>query len=172
MAKSLLKLRYLYSLKSEIIMPKITLPIRYGIAISAGLIAYFLFLALLGLHTNPIFSLPNGLITGYGIFEAIKHYKLRKGADFEYSDGFSVGVVTGFIATIIFTMFFGLYAGNLNPEFLDKMINRWEDTYHTSLGIVIFMVALMGFATTVVLTLSFMQLFKQSWNTKKKKKNI
>ena len=152
-------------------MPKITLPIRYGIAISAGLIAYFLFLALLGLSTNPIFSLVNGLITGYGIFEAIKHYKLRKGTDFEYSDGFAVGIVTGFIATILFTAFFALYAGNLSPDFLDRIIERWEDTYNTSLGSVIFMVALMGFATTVVLTLSFMQLFKQSWNTKKKDKS-
>lgn len=151
-------------------MPKITLPIRYGIAISAGLIAYFLFLALLKLHTNPIFSLLNGLITGYGIYEAIKHYKLKKGPAFEYSDGFSVGVVTGFIATLIFTAFFGLYAGNLNPEFLDTLIDRWEDTYNTSLGIVLFTVALMGFATSLVLTLSFMQLFKQSWNTKKKNK--
>ena len=147
-------------------MLKIALPIRFGIAISAGLIAYFLVLALFGLHTNPLFS----LITGFGIYEAIKFYKLSKGKDFEYGDGFSVGVVTGFVATIIFTAFFGLYAGNINPEFLSNMITAWETTYNTSLGSVIFVVAIMGFATSTVLTLSFMQLFKPSWNLKKKPK--
>ena len=151
-------------------IPKITLPIRFGVAIAGSLIAYFLVLSLLGLHTNPIFSLFNGVITGFGIYEAIKYYKLSKGPSFEYSDGFAVGIVTGFIATLIFTIFFGLYAGNLNPAFLDNIINKWETTYHTSLGSMIFLVALFGFATTVVLTLSFMQLFKQSWNTKSNKK--
>ncbi|MGB3773785.1 MAG: DUF4199 domain-containing protein, partial [Leeuwenhoekiella sp.] len=34
----------------------------------------------------------------------------------------------------------------------------------------IFLVAIFGFATSLVLTLSFMQLFKQSWNTKSSKK--
>ena len=149
---------------------KFTLPIRFGVAIAGSLIAYFLILALLGLHTQPLYSLFNGVITGFGIFEAIRYYKISKGVAFEYSDGFSVGMVTGFVATIIFTIFFGIYAGNLDPKFLDKIINRWEATYDTSLGSMIFLVAIFGFATTVVLTLSFMQLFKRSWNTKKKKK--
>lgn len=150
---------------------KFTLPLRFGAAIAGSLIAYFLILSLLGLHTNPFFSLFNGVITGFGIFEAIRYYKLSKGPSFEYSDGFSVGVFTGFIATIIFTIFFGIYAGNLNPHFLDEIINRWENTYNTSLGSMIFLVAIFGFATTIVLTLSFMQLFKQSWNTKSNSKN-
>lgn len=149
-------------------MLKVALPIRFGIAITAGLIAYFLVLALFGLHTNPVYSLFNGVITGFGIFEAIKYYKLSKGKDFEYGDGFAVGVVTGFVSTILFTAFFALYAANINPDFLSTMIDRWETTYNTSLGSVVFVVAIMGFATSAVLTLSFMQLFKQSWNPKKK----
>ncbi|WGK66112.1 DUF4199 domain-containing protein [Croceiramulus getboli] len=149
---------------------KITLPIRFSLAISAALIAYFLILSLLGLHTNPIYSLFNGVITAFGIYEAIKYYKLEKGSEFDFSSGFTVGIVTGFIATLIFTLFFGIYAGNLNPDFLHTLISQWEDTYNTSLGSVIFVVALMGFATTVVITLSFMQLFKESWNPKKRKK--
>jgi len=151
-------------------MPKIILPIRFGLAIAGALIAYFLLLSVFGLHIYPIYSLFNGVITGFGIYEAIKYYKRAKGPSFEYSDGFSVGVVTGFFATIVFTIFFGLYAGNFNPNFLENIINRWEDTYNTSLGSMIFLVAIFGFATSTVLTLSFMQLFKQSWNTKSDKK--
>lgn len=151
-------------------MHKIILPIRFGLAIAGALIVYFLILSFLGLHIYPMFSLFNGVITGFGIFEAIKYYKREKGPSFEYSDGFSTGVVTGFVATILFTIFFALYAGNINPDFLENIINRWEDTYNTSLGSLIFLVAIFGFASSAVLTLTFMQLFKQSWNTKSAKK--
>ncbi len=148
-------------------MSKFALPIRYAIAISGLLIGYFLVIALLGWHTNPLFSLFNGVITGFGIYEAIKGYKLRKGDTFSYGDGFSIGVVTGFVATLIFTVFFGIYAGNIAPEFLGNLIGPWRGT--TTLGVVLFSVAIGGFATTMVLTLSFMQLFKPSWNLKKSK---
>ncbi|MGB3774700.1 MAG: DUF4199 domain-containing protein, partial [Leeuwenhoekiella sp.] len=131
-------------------MPKFILPIRFGLAIAGSLIVYFLLLSIFNLHINPLFSLFNGAITGFGIYEAIKYYKREKGASFEYSDGFSVGVVTGFVATILFTIFFGLYAGNFNQDFLDNIINKWEDTYNTSLGSMIFLVAIFGFATSLV----------------------
>ena len=65
-------------------MEKFTLPIRFGVAISGSLIGYFLFLALLNYHTNPFFSLFNGVITGFGILEAIKYHKLEQGNNFEY----------------------------------------------------------------------------------------
>mgnify|MGYP001819083719 FL=1 len=60
-------------------MKNFTLPIRFGIATSGSLIAYFLVLSLLGLHTNIFYSLFNGVITGFGIYEAIKYYKLQEG---------------------------------------------------------------------------------------------
>ena len=52
-------------------MKNFTLPIRFGLATSGSLIAYFLVLSLFNLHTNIFFSLFNGSITGFGIFEAI-----------------------------------------------------------------------------------------------------
>lgn len=146
-------------------MSKFAFPIRYAIAISGLLIAYFLIISLFGWHTNPLFSLFNGVITAFGIYEVIKGYKLRKGTSFQYADGFAVGVVTGFVATILFAFFFGVYAGNIAPEFLDNLIGPWGGT--TSLGVVLFSVTIGGFATTIVITLSLMQLFKPSWNPKK-----
>ncbi|MFT5891553.1 MAG: hypothetical protein ACI9Y7_001658 [Dokdonia sp.] len=146
-------------------MSKLALPIRYAIAISGLLISYFLVISLLGWHTNPLFSLFNGVITAFGIYEAIKGYKLRKNEAFTYADGFSVGIVTGFVATLLFTIFFGIYAGNIAPSFLDNFMGPWGSS--TSLGIILFTVAIGGFATTAVVTLSFMQLFKTSWNTTK-----
>ncbi len=146
-------------------MSKFALPIRYAIAISGLLIGYFLVISLFGWHTNPLFSLFNGVITAFGIYEVIKNLKLRKGEDFTYADGFSTGVVTGFVATLLFTLFFGIYAGNIAPSFLENFIGPWRGT--TSLGVILFTVAICGFATTAVLTLSFMQLFKPSWNPKR-----
>jgi hypothetical protein len=51
---------------------------------------------------------------------------------------------------------------------LDELSKVWFRDYNTSEGIVFFTVAIMGFATTLVLTLSFMQLFKTSNNLKRK----
>ncbi|MGA8854084.1 MAG: DUF4199 domain-containing protein [Christiangramia sp.] len=152
-------------------MSKFSIPIKYGVAIAAGLIAYFLILSLFGANVNPLYSLFNGVIMAYGMFEALKHYRLQKGNKFKYQKGFMASLLTGFNATIIFTIFFGLYATEFNPGFLDDLITVWMADYNTHIGIVLFVVAVMGFATSLVLTLSYMQLFKDSWNTKEANKH-
>ncbi|MDT7828555.1 DUF4199 domain-containing protein [Pricia sp. S334] len=149
-------------------MKEFALPIRFGIATSGSLIAYFLILALFDMHTNVFFSLFNGVITGFGIYEAIKYFRSQEGERFNYGKGFTAGLLTGGIATIIFTLFFTLYCTELNPDFLQQLMTTWFQSFQDFEAIVFFTVAIMGFATTLVLTLSFMQLFKSSQNTKKK----
>ena len=149
-------------------MREYALPIRFGIATSGCLIAYFLILSLFNLHTNAFFSLFNGVITAFGIYEAIKYYKLKNEQAFDYGKGFMAGMVTGGVATIIFTLFFALYATELSHDFLQQLSSSFFKDYENFEGIVFVTVAIMGFATTVVLTLSFMQLFKSSNNLKKK----
>lgn len=143
-----------------------TLPIRFGIAASGSLIAYFLILSLVGLHVNVFYSLFNAVITGFAIYEAIKYYKLEKGSDFTYSGGFMTGLITGGIATLIFTLFFALYSTELQPGFLEELSTKWANNYRSFEAIVFLVVAVMGFTTSLVLTLSFMQLFKTSNMTK------
>ncbi|AIY15259.1 DUF4199 family protein [Cellulophaga baltica] len=147
-------------------MKKFTLPIRFGIATSGCLIAYFLVLSLFNLHVNGFYSLFNGIITGFGIYEAIKFTKVLKGKTFDYRQGFAAGITTGFLATLIFTLFFAFYATEINIDFLPELSKVWFKEYHTGEGLLFFTVAIMGFATTVVLTLAFMQLFKSSNNLK------
>lgn len=144
------------------------LPIRFGIATSGCLIAYFLILSLLGLHTNVFYSLFNGIITGFGIYEAIKILKGRDQEGFSYGKGFTVGLVTGGVATLIFTLFFALYSTELNAGFLEELSAQWAKDYQSFEGIVFATVFIMGIATTLVLTLSFMQLFKKSNNLRNK----
>ena len=134
-------------------MKNAILPIRFGLMICATLIAYFLLLALFNMHTKPMFSLFNGVITAFGIYTAIKYYKMQQGEDFQYSKGFSLGIVTGFTATILFTVFFLLYATEINPGFLEELLTVFRQDYNVHIGLVAFVVAIMGFATTVVITL-------------------
>jgi hypothetical protein len=147
-------------------MKKFSVPIKYGLLISVGLIVYFLILSLFNAHIYPLFSLFNGVIMAGGMWLALKAYRSAKGAKFKYQKGFMASLLTGFNATIVFTIFFAFYATELKPEFLSELINMWKTDYGTGIGIVLFVVAVMGFATTLVITLAYMQLFKDSWNTR------
>ena len=143
-------------------MKKVSLPIRFGIIIGIILTAYFLIISLFNAHTNPLFSLFNTAITGFGIFETIRYYKLEQGKAFNYSNGFTVGIVSGFIATVVFTIFFLFYVTEINSNFISELPEVFKGNYKANVGLVTFVVAIMGFATTVVLTLTSMQYFKNS----------
>lgn len=147
-------------------MVKFILPVRFGVALSTSLIAYFLVLSLFDLHTNPLFSLFNGVITGFAIFEAIRFRRIELNSDYSYAKGFSAGIVTGFIGTLLFTIFMTLYATEVSPNFIEQIATNFANSYNIGVGIFAFVVAVMGLATTVVLTLSFMQLFKRPLETK------
>ncbi len=153
-------------------MKNLTLPIRFGIVTSVVLLAYFLTLALIEKHTHVFYSLFNAVITGFGIYETIRYTKIKEREKFSYSSGFTAGLTTGFIATFLFTIFFALYSTEINPGFLEELSKVWAKDYKNFEGIVFFTVAIMGFATSVVLTLTFMQHFKISNNPKKHGLNI
>lgn len=140
--------------------------ITYALLITAGLIAYFLLLSLFGLHINPAFSVFNMVILGTGLYFAITRYKAEKGAKYRFQKGFMVGLTTGFLATILFTGFFAIYATELEPGFLEELITMWETDWYVNIGMVVFTVALMGFASTLVITFAWNQLLKNTRNTR------
>ncbi|WP_308991482.1 DUF4199 domain-containing protein [Mariniflexile litorale] len=145
-------------------MKKISLPIRFGFVTSAVLIAYFLILALFHKHVNPAFSFFNAIITAFGVYEAIRLSKLESRETFSYGEGFKTGLITGFIATMLFTIFFLFYATEFSPDFLPELLKEMHGGLGADVGLITFVVAIMGFATTVVSTLAVMQLFKNSKN--------
>ena len=152
-------------------MKKLSIPLTYGIIIAVLLAAYFLLLALFDLHINPVYSVFNIVIMAGGMYLAIKKYRKKKGAKFKYQKGFMTGLSTGFMATILFTGFFAVYTSELNPGFQERLVTMWESDWFVNIGMLIFTVALMGFATTFVLTLSFMQLLKPTRNTSEGRKH-
>ena len=145
-------------------MKKIGLPIRFGLIISGILIAYFLILSLFNKHTNPAFSFLNAIITAFGIYETIRYYKFEQGADFVYSKGIMAGIVSGFVATAVFSFFFLFYITEVNSDFLSELTKTVNVGYDVSVGLVTFTVIIMGLATTVISALTVMQYFKKSWN--------
>lgn len=145
-------------------MKKVSLSIRFGLVTSTLLIAYFLVLSLFHKHTNPAFSFFNAVITAFGICEAVRLKKLENPESFTYGEGFKTGIVTGFIATLLFTVFFLFYATEINPAFLPELLQTIKGGFNVDIGMVTFIVAVMGFATTVVSVLTIMQLFKKTRN--------
>lgn len=153
-------------------MKSSSIPLRYGIVLSVTLILYFLILSLFNLHTYVWFSFVNAVLTGGGIFLSIRDYK-RKTDKFDYPRGISAGLKTGIAATLIFTLFFAIYATYINPGFIDLLVESWNmlPDSKRAFAQVIFVVGLMGFVSTFILTLVCMQLFKDSWNTHEKESN-
>jgi len=138
--------------------------LKYGLYITTSLIAYFLILRLFDLHQNPWLRLLNGVFMAAGIYYAIKYYKLSVDKDFTYVDGFKTGLITGFVATILFTAFMAVYLFHLDPEFSKKLLSDWFSNHEEGTGILIFIILIEGLASTVILTLTFMQIFKKSHN--------
>lgn len=143
---------------------------RYGIWIAIILIAYFLLLKLVGLHQYPVLSAANGLIYGFGIYMAMKKYSSRK-AKFKYEKGFEVGLLCGGIATILFTFFMAVYMYQIDGEFAANIMESWDLEYDMGTLMLLMSILIMGFSTTLVLTLTFMQLLKKSWNTQDGNRN-
>lgn len=144
---------------------------RYGIWIAVILIAYFLLLKIIGLHQYPVLSAVNGLIYGAGLYMAMKKYSSRKN-NFKYEKGFEVGLLSGGIASIIFTVFMAIYMYQIDTEFAANIMDAWNLEYAMGTLILLISLLIMGFATTLVLTLAFMQLLKKSWNTQDGNRNI
>lgn len=141
-------------------MNRFVLSVRFGIALASSLIAYFLVLSLFDLHTNPFFSLFNGVITAFAIYEAIRYKRIELKSDYSYTAGFQAGIVTGFLASILFTIFMAIYVTEVDPDFISKIAETFSKSYNIGVGVFSFTVLLSGFATAIVLTLAFMQLFK------------
>lgn len=142
----------------------LSVAVKYSLFTTGGLVAYFLFLKLFGLHENAWLRFFNGLIMAAGIYFSIQYYKMKTGESFTYVDGFKTGILTGFIATLIFTIFMGIYMFHLDKAFAQTLLKEWFDNTDQGAGLLIIIILIEGLASTAVLTLTCMQIFKKSHN--------
>lgn len=138
--------------------------LKYGLYITFGLIAFFLILRVFNLHENPWLRLFNGAFMAAGIYYAIKGYKTKTQNDFTYINGAKTALITGFIATIIFTAFMAIYMFHLDTAFTEKLLGSHFADYEVGANILLFVIFIEGLASSVVLALAFMQIFKKSHN--------
>lgn len=136
---------------------------KYGIGIAAIMIGYFLLTKLVGWHQYPVLSALNGVFIGGGIFYALRSYK-GVTENFKYQDGFQIGLMTGGLATVIFSIFMAVYIFQIDVQFAEAVLKSWNLDYNKGSLILIISLIIMGFSTSFVLTLAFMQLLKESWN--------
>lgn len=132
--------------------------LKYGIFTAVVLIVYFLFLGAIGLNANPAYSFVNAVISAVGISISLKslHQKEKDGLD--YYTGFKTGLMTGVYATIIFTIFFITYY-SYDKSFAAKLLDNIKLDIDT--GLLFLSVAVMGLASSLVITLALMQLHKK-----------
>ena len=74
--------------------------------------------------------------------------------------------MAGSIATIIFTVFMAVYMYQIDTEFPATIMERWNFEADLETILLLTAILIMGVVTSLVLTFSFMQLLKRSWNTK------
>ncbi len=147
-------------------MKKRNIAMKFGVFTAVILIVYFLFLGLIGINSNPVYSFVNAAICAVGISLAIRSLQEQNQEGVNYFDGFKTGFFTGAIATIIFTIFFITYY-SYDQQFataLQKEIG--EDGVNT--GLLFLTVIVMGFASSVVVTFALMQLYKKKMHISKR----
>ncbi len=138
--------------------------LKYGLYITFCLIAFFLVLRFFDLHENPWLRLFNGVFMCAGIYYAIKYYKSKSKGEFGYINGAKTGLITGFIATTVFTIFMAIYMFHLDTAFTEKLLGSNFIDYEVGANILLFIIFIEGLASSVVLALAFMQIFKKSHN--------
>ncbi len=142
----------------------------YGIWIAILLIAYFLLIKLIGLNEYPLLSAFNGIIFGFGIYLALKKFSTID-HDSKYERGFEVGFLSGVIAAVLFTIFMAIYMYQIDTKFAYNIMEQWNMEEDLSVFMLLITILIMGIVTSLILTFSFMQLFKKSWNTKDGNRN-
>lgn|SRR5690606_8400427 len=145
--------------------------ITYGFWMTVTLIVYFLLIRLIGFHHNIFFSAFNGVIFGFGIYAVIKNLK-KKDANMPYEKGFQAGFMSGAVASILFTGFMAVYMFQLDYEFAEAIMRQWNMEDSFSVYGLILTILIMGIVTSLILTFSFMQLFKKSWNVNQKVQDL
>jgi len=139
-------------------MKKHNLPLKYGIGTGLVLIFYFLVLSAVNLTTSPIYSIVNALICGVGVFFAIN--KLNNLREFSYQEGFGIGFLTGFYATLVFTIFFGIYS-LYHASFAKSLVA--ELGLDLNSGMLVFVEAFLGLLSALIVTPIVLLIFKSSW---------
>lgn len=127
------------------------IPENYGLKIGAGLIAFFLFMNVVGLVHIYELRFLNVIIQVAGIYYALKKFKETHGHHINYFRALVTGVVTGAIASLIFAIFLFAYL-MLDQDLMQDIIVKEPMGRYLNPYIAAFMVALEGVFSGLLFT--------------------
>ena len=135
--------------------------IRYGLAIAAACIAYFLIMRLFNLHFEVELSLLNAVIISVGIFLALKSYRAAKNGMINYLDGLGLGFVTAGVTAIVLSVFVVVYGLVIDANFIESTTANEYFGDNVSKMALFGYVALEALGSGGLATFVFMQYFKR-----------
>jgi hypothetical protein len=141
----------------------------YTLLMALALIIYFLIINKIGYGAQSYLSLFNVIIVGIGIFFVIRNVH-KNTVKFKYLDGFVAGIKSGFVATLIFTVFMAIYLFEIDPELAQELKKQITTAGEEIEFALLLSILLSGVATSIVTPLVILPIYTKSWNTKDTRK--
>ncbi len=127
------------------------IPENYGIRIAVALIAFFLLMKVIGLSNHVELRMLNLLILAAGIYFALKKFKKTHQDHLNYFRALVIGVGSGAVGTLIFSVFLFLYM-IIDPSMMLDIKNNSEMGRYLNPYIAAFVVAFEGFFSGFLVT--------------------
>jgi hypothetical protein len=148
---------------------KSTQTTKYSVFMALALIVYFLIINKIGYGAKSYLSLFNAVIVGIGIFFVIRDVH-KNTIKFKYLDGFVAGIKSGFVATLIFTVFMAIYLFEIDPALAQQLKKQIATAGEEIEFALLLSILLSGVATSIVTPLLILPIYMKSWNTKDTRK--
>src|SRR5699024_4902891 len=124
-------------------------------------IVYFVILGFLGVNSNPFYSIANPVIMASCLSLALKEIEMKTTERIGYKKGFELILLSGIIATVLFSVFFITYYVYM-PDFSEALLKKIGNFANT--GGVFLTVVIMGVVTSLAVGFALMQLNKNRLN--------
>ena len=119
------------------------IPENYGLKIAGALIAYFLFMQVVGLSHHVELRLLNVIIIVGGLYYSLKKFKTTHADHMNYFRGLVTGVATGAIASVVFAGFMFVYM-QLDSSLMQSIVDNEPMGHYLNPYISAFIIALEG----------------------------
>jgi len=133
--------------------------IKHGLIIFISLVAYFLFMKLVGLFEIHELRGLNFFILFAGVWKALTHFK--KKSNLEYFEGIGLGSLTAIIGVVPFAVFMFFYL-QADTQFMANIVANEAFGRYMNPYVLTFLIAFEGGISGVLVSFGMMQYLKKS----------
>ena len=137
--------------------------LKYGIFIFLSLVGYYFIMKAFGLHDNMWLRGLNFGIVFFWLYQ-MNHSKKEST---KYLEQFANNLIAAATGVLMFSLSIFIYLTWLNPEFMNVMEQSWMFSNILTPALISVAVFIEGIASSVVLSLIVMQIFKNKWSAYK-----